>query len=109
MGQILDVSDGEGGDYIELVKSGKLLAWGLERFGSIKEHPETSKIYAAEPFAGNVVLIDPSNDPQNYRFEPPVIRNLLIPTCIRFNSNGSIMYVCGLGEGAVWQISNFRI
>lgn len=112
LGQIFDISD-EGGralqsdGLIPLVEGKRLLAWGLGRLGGIKEHPTNGLIYAVEPELGNVVAVDPST-PRNYRFEPPVVRGLNMPTCPRFSEDGETMYVCGSGEDAIWKITGIH-
>ncbi|WAJ69599.1 YncE family protein [Catenovulum adriaticum] len=105
LGQILDVTD-SGGDYIDLLKNKRAVAWDLGRLGAIKEHPTNGLLYAVEPERGDVVAIDPAQ-PKNMRFEPPVIRGLNFPTCLRFSADGSIMYICSQGDGVVWKVEDF--
>ena len=105
LGQILDVYQG-GGEYIDLLKNKKAIAWDLGRLGAIKEHPSNGLLYAVEPERGDVVEIDPKK-PQNYRFKPPVVRGLSEPTCLRFSYDGSVMYICSKGDGVVWQMTGF--
>lgn len=105
LGMILDVSS-SGGKYFDLLINKKAIAWDLQRVGGIKLHPTNGLLYAVEPEAGNVIAINPST-PKSYRFEPPVIRGLTRPTCIRFSEDGLIMYVCGQGEGVIWKVTDF--
>lgn len=106
LGQILDVPSG-GGAYIDLVKNGHLAGWGLHRCGGIKWHPHRQRLFVAEPEAGSIMAIDPAN-PKTHIFEPPVVRGLRNPTCIRFGgSDGEVMYVCGQADGCIWKIENF--
>lgn len=106
MGQILDVYS-QGGDYIDLIKSNKAVAWDLGRLGAIKEHPTNGLLYAVEPERGDVISIDPKN-PRNQRFEPPVVRGFSNPSCLRFSADGKTMYVCSQGEGVVWAVTDFE-
>jgi hypothetical protein len=106
LGQILEVPTG-GGAYIDLVKNGAMVAWGLHRCGGIKWHTQRNRLFVAEPEAGSIMEVDPAT-PQHYLFKPPVVRGLRNPTCIRFSgAAGEIMYVCGQADGCVWKIEDF--
>jgi hypothetical protein len=105
LGQIMKVPAG-GGEYIHLVQDQHLIAWGLHRLGGMKFHPFEDVLYAVQPEDGSVVAIDPSK-PRNYRFEPPVVKGLNFPTCVRFSEDGETMFVCGSGEGVIWKVTNF--
>lgn len=104
MGQILDIT--EGGNYIDLVKANKLVAWGLGRIGGMHYNQFDDKIYAVEPEAGSVVAVDP-NQSKNYRFEPRVVQGLNFPTCPRFADKGKTLLVCSSGDGVIWKITDF--
>jgi len=105
LGQIIRVPDG-GGEYFDLVEKGHLIAWGLQRMGGMYVHPFDGRVYAVQPEHGSVIAINPE-EPQNYRFEPPVVQGLNMPTCPRFSADGETMFVCGSGEGAIWKVTNF--
>jgi hypothetical protein len=105
LGQILDIKD-EGGEYIDLLKNKKAIAWDLGRLGAIKEHPN-GLLYAVESELGDVVAVDPKH-PMNYRFQPPVVRGFNRPTCIRFSEDGMTMFVCSQGDGCVWKVIDFQ-
>ncbi|MFK7604332.1 hypothetical protein ACI3L1_19250 [Deinococcus sp. SM5_A1] len=105
VGQVLKVPEG-GGDYLELVDSGHLAAWGLQRLGGMKGHPVDGLIYAVQPEFGNVIAFDP-DEPANQRFQPPVVQGLNFPTCPRFSEDGDIMYVCSSGDGVIWKVTNY--
>ena len=105
LGQIIDLSSG-GGTYSELLDAGRVFAWGLGRIGGIKMHPTNGLLYGTEPENGVVFAVDPKVR-RNYRFDPPVVRGLVKPTCLRFSADGQTMYVCGQGEGVVWRITDF--
>lgn len=105
LGQIFDVSSG-GGDYFDLLKANQLIARGLHQLGGLKMNSHDGLIYAVEPKAGTVVAIDPAKQ-HNYKFEPPVVRGLNMPTCPRFSADGQILYVCDSGVGGIWKITGF--
>lgn len=105
VGQVLKIPHG-GGDYLELVDEGYLVAWGLQRMGGMYTHPVNGRIYAVQPEDGSVVSFEP-DQPQNQGFEPPVIQGLNMPTCPRFSSDGETMYVCSSGDGVIWEVTDF--
>lgn len=105
LGQVLRTPK-EGGEYIDLVDEGHLVAWGLQRMGGMKTHHINHRVYAVQPDNGSVVSFDP-NEPGNQRFEPPVVQGLNMPTCPRFSEDGETMFVCGSGEGVIWKVTNF--
>jgi hypothetical protein len=105
LGQVLDVYN-QGGEYIDLLKSKKAVAWDLGRLGAIKEHPTNGLLYAVGPELGDIVAFDPKR-PKNLRFEPPVVRGFNSPSCLRFSPDGKIMFVCSKGDGVVWSITGF--
>lgn len=104
MGQILDIT--EGGDYFDLIRSDKLIAWGLNRIGGMHYNKYDNNIYAVEPEAGSVVRVD-IDKKQNYKFAPRVIQGLNFPTCPRFGDNGKTLYVCSSGDGVIWKVTDF--
>lgn len=105
LGQIMDVSP-SGGMYIDIIRQKKLLAWGLHPIGGMKRHPKNDLLYVCEPLHGMVMAID-AKAQKNYTFEPPVVRGLQIPTCLRFSPDGETMYVCSQGHGVIWKITDF--
>lgn len=93
--------------HMENVDAGNLVARGLGRVGGSKYNRKDGLVYAAEPFEGSVVAVDPKASRQ-YRFSPRVVRGFVLPTCVRFDPDNDTMYVCGRGEGVVYEVENFR-
>lgn len=104
LGQILDVTDG-GGEYMDLIQE-RIVAWGLGRMGGMFFNERDERLYAVEPDYGSVVAIDP-RERTNYRFEPRVVRGLNFPTCPRFADEGTTLFVCSSGDGAIWRVTDF--
>jgi hypothetical protein len=108
MGQIFDLTDvKEPTPWSELVKGDNLIAWDLSRVGGERYNPEDELLYAVEPLEGAVVAVDP-DEPMNYRFAPRVVQGLTLPSCLRFSQDNQSMYVCGMGEGVIWEVTDFR-
>lgn len=105
LGQIFDISENSG-DYFKLLSEKKAVAWGMNKLGAIHMHPKNGLLYCVEPEQGNIVAINPKS-PQNHKFTPAVVKNLVRPTCLRFDKSGETMYVCGTGEGVIWKITGF--
>ncbi|ELY96114.1 hypothetical protein C482_16098 [Natrialba chahannaoensis JCM 10990] len=93
--------------HAEHLDAERLVARGLNRVGGSVYNRSDGLVYAAEPFNGSVVAVDPTGNRQ-YRFDPRVVEGLVLPTCVRFGPDNEQMYVCGRGEGVVYKISNFR-
>ena len=93
--------------HMEHVDAGNLVARGLDRVGGSKYNRKDGLVYAAEPFEGSIVAVDPQ-DSRQYRFSPRIARGFVLPTCVRFGPDNDTMYVCGRGEGVVYEIENFR-
>jgi hypothetical protein len=96
----------DGGDYFELADRGNILATGLGWSGGLIQHPKNGKVYVTQPKEGTIMAIDP-NEQRDYRFEPPVVKGINTPSCVRFNSQGDEMYICSMPTGSVWKVSNF--
>lgn len=105
LGQVLDVTDFES-DYMELIKNKRAIAWGLKQVGALKLHPNNGLLYITQPASGEVAALNPAI-PQNYHFEPPVIKGLKYPSCVRFSDDGEAMFVCDQADGVVWKIRDF--
>lgn len=105
LGQILDATEG-GGEYMDLVKDGRLIAWGLGRMGGMFLNERDERLYAVEPEYGSVVAVDPK-EPANHRFEPRVVRGLRSPSCPRFTDDGETLLVCSSADGVIWRITDF--
>ena len=105
LGQIMDISDVEG-DYMDLVKDQRAIAWGLDQVGALKAHPRNGRLYATQPLSGNVIAVDP-NTPQNYHFQPSVVEGFKYPSCVRFSDDGETMFVCDQADGVVWKVRDF--
>ena len=105
MGQVLDIADFSG-DYIDAIKERKAVAWDLGRLGAVKMNEGDGYVYVVEPEHGTVVRFNPE-EPKNMRFEPPVVRGINFPTCLRFSPDWKDMYVCSQGDGVVWKVEDF--
>lgn len=105
LGQIVKVP-AEGGDYLDLVENGFLIASGLGWQGGKIQHPYDELIYVTQPQRGTIMAVDPGAS-RDYRFAPPVIQGLNTPTCVRFSRDGNAMFVCSMPTGTVWRITNF--
>ena len=105
LGQVMDITDVEG-NYMDLIKDKRAIAWGLEQVGAIKHHPSNGLLYITQPSSGDVVALNPSR-PQNYHFHPPVVKGLKYPTCVRFSDDGETMFVCDQADSVVWKIRDF--
>jgi glucose/arabinose dehydrogenase len=99
---------GEGGEFSDLVDGNDtIIATGLGHMGGMSQHPVTEQLYVTLPKEGGVISIDPTQR-KDYRFEPPVIRGLNMPSCVRFSPSGDEMYVCSFAVGGVWKITGFN-
>lgn len=105
LGQVIDITDVES-DYMKLIKDKRAIAWGLNQVGALKTHPGNGKLYITQPSSGEIVAIDPDN-PQNYHFQPPVVRGFKYPSCVRFSDDGETMFVCDQADGVIWRVQNF--
>lgn len=97
----------EPSQFMDLAKGESLIATGLDWKGGMKTSPKDGKIYITQPHKGTVVAIDP-NTHKDYRFEAPVIQGLTMPSCLRFNEDGSEMYICSMATGIVWKVTGFE-
>ena len=107
MGQVMDVTDMEG-DYMELIKNKRAIAWGLKQVGALKHHPTNGLLYITQPSSGEVVALDPDR-PQNYHFQPPVVQGFKYPSCIRFSDDGETMFVCDQADGVIWKVRDSAV
>ena len=105
MGQVLDITDMEG-DYMDLIKKKRAIAWGLKQVGALKAHPTNGLLYITQPSSGEVIALDPKK-PQNYHFQPPVLQGFKYPSCVRFSQDGETMYVCDQADGVIWKVTDF--
>lgn len=107
-GEILDLSGADyGQSYADLVDEGRRIVKGRDRLGGLKYNPLDDIIYGVEPDRGEVFMADP-NRSEDHQFQPGVVRGLGTPSCLRFSEDNESMYVCGLGTGGIWKVSNFR-
>ena len=70
------------------------------------DHPSDGRTYVSQPLKGTVMAVDHSGG-RDYRFDPPVVQGLNMPTCVRFSPDGESMFVCSMAVGGVWRIRNF--
>ena len=53
---------------------------------------------------GSIFRVDPDAD--NQSTDPPVVRGLNQPSCLRFGPDNE-MYVCGRGDGVVLKVTDY--
>lgn len=107
-GDVLDLSGAEHGQtYADLVNDGRRIMRGRERLGGLKYNPIDDRIYGVEPERGEVFVADP-DETANHQFRPGIVRGLGHPSCLRFSEDNEAMFVCGLGHGVIWKVTNFR-
>jgi hypothetical protein len=82
------------------------VAYDTREMGGIIAHPENGLLYVTEPMAGSVLAVDP-RDCRAYTFDPPVVRGLPDPTCVRFSPEGERMLVCSPTNGVIWEVRGF--
>lgn len=105
LGQILRVPH-EGGDYLDLVDRGCLLADGLGWMGGKKQCLRDGRVYVTQPLIGSVTAVEASGS-HDYRFRSPVVRGINMPTCVRFDPTGNSMLVCSMPTGSIWKVTGF--
>lgn len=96
-----------GGDFSDLTGDDSILATGLGQMGGMEQHPTTEELYVTLPKEGSVIAVDLSEQ-KDYRFEPPVIRGLNMPSCVRFSPSGDEMFICSFAVGGVWKVTGFN-
>lgn len=106
LGQILRVPD-HGGDYLDFVEQGYLLASGLGWMGGMIQHPTSGSLFVTQPLQGTIAKVDLA-EVRDYRFDPAVVQGLNTPTCIRFSPDGNTAFVCSIPTGSIWKISNLQ-
>lgn len=106
MGQLIQIPI-NGGDYSTFVDSDAVIAKGLGHMGGMIQRPGTEDLYLTLPKDGSVMAIDLASPGKDYRFEPPVVRGLNMPSCVRFSPDGDTMFVCSFAVGGVWKISGW--
>lgn len=82
------------------------IGYDLGELGGIKGHPYNHLLYATQSLQGAVVALDPQES-RSYAFDPPVVRGLPTPTCVRFTPDGEKMLVCSPTNGVVWEVTGF--
>lgn len=105
LGLLIRVPEG-GGDFGDFLREDSPLASGLGSMGGMIQHSESDLLYVTQPVDGSITAVDP-NQRRDYRFDPPVVRGLNMPTCVRFSPDGESMLVCSIATGGVWRITNF--
>lgn len=106
LGQLVRIPK-QGGDYLDLVEQGYLLASGLGWMGGMIQHPTNESVYVTQPLKGMIAKVD-LTEVRDYRFDPPVVQGLNMPTCIRFSPDGDNAFVCSIPTGSIWKISNLQ-
>lgn len=107
-GEILDLTGADHGQsYQDLVDEGRKIVKGRDRLGGLKYNPQDDRIYGVEPGRGEVFVANP-NETENHQFKPGIVRGLGTPSCLRFGEDNEAMFVCGLGHGTIWKVTNFR-
>lgn len=104
LGQLLRIP-AEGGDYADLLRSDAVLARGMGQMDGMYQRPGTDQLFVTLPKEGSVIAIDLHAHGKDYRFEPPVVRGLNHPSCVRFSPSGEEMYVCSFAVGGVWKVT----
>lgn len=105
LGQLLSVPEG-GGEFFDLVAQGYLVATGLDWMGGMIQHPHDGQLYVIQPSKGSVIAVDPTIA-HDYRFNPPIVQGLNMPTCVRFSPDGESMFARSIPTGSIWKITNF--
>ena len=88
--------------FTELVHTHRL-ATGLGWTGGMIQHPFNDTLFITLPHEGAVQALD-LRKPDDYSFQPPVVRNLALASCVRFSQSGETMYVCSSANGIVWEV-----
>lgn len=103
---IFKVPEG-GGRFADILSDEKnAIARGLRFTGGMTQHPVNGLIYAVDPPAGTVFVVDPEK-PGDYRHVPPVVQGLNWPSCVRFGPDGKEMFVCSFSSGVIYLVRNF--
>lgn len=109
MGEIIDLTGAEHDKtYAELVEDGRRIMTGRDTLGGLKYNPHDDVIYGVEPGRGEVFVADPDDEEANHQFRPGIVRGLGKPSCLRFSEDNEAMFVCGLGHGTIWKVTDFR-
>jgi len=87
----------------ELVKN-HLLAYGLGWTGGMIQHPHLDTLYITQPLTGSVTALNLRNLENDATFAPPVIKNLPLASCVRFDKTGETMFVCSPENGVIWKV-----
>lgn len=106
MGLLIKVPAG-GGDYNELIAENSLFAKGLGQMGGMIQRPGTNDLYLTLPREGSVIVVDLLSENTDYRFTPPIVRGLNMPSCVRFSPSGDAMYICSFAVGGVWKVTGW--
>lgn len=109
MGQVLRIRGRDLDEeimYRELLEEDAVVASGLNYTRGIKYNDDDELIYLSEPYAGSVSVVSPE-DHRNTRFDPPIVRGVGMPSCIRFGP-GDELYVCDRSSGAVYKVTDYK-
>ncbi|GAA5337391.1 MULTISPECIES: hypothetical protein [Thermus] len=82
------------------------IGYDLGELGGIIGHPYNHLLYVTQPIQGTIIALDPQES-RSYAFDPPVVRGLPSPTCVRFTPDGEKMLVCSPTNGVVWEVTGF--
>ncbi len=91
------------GDCLDLIERGNVFATGLGWVGGMNQSAFNDQVYVSQPLKGSVMSVHPTES-RDYRFQPPVVQGLTMPTCVRFSPDGDSMFVCSLAVGGVWRV-----
>ena len=106
LGQLLQIPDG-GGSFSSIADTNAVLARGLGHMGGMIQRPNTDELFLTLPKEGSILSINLRERGKDYRFTPPVVRGLNMPSCVRFSPSGDEMLVCSFAVGGVWKISGW--
>lgn len=73
--------------------------------GGVIQRPATEELYVTLPKEGSILSVNLRERGKDYRFTPPVLRGLNMPSCVRFSPSGDEMFVCSFAVGGIWKIT----
>ena len=75
--------------------------------GGVIQRPATEELYVTLPKEGSILSVNLRERGKDYRFTPPVLRGLNMPSCVRFSPSGDEMFVCSFAVGGIWKITGW--